>query len=236
MLQNHLIQLMCLTTMEPPASLDPESIRDEKVKVLRSVSAHSPSQMMGRSIRGQYEGYRKEDKVKSGSLTETFASLRLELDNWRFSSVPITLQTGKAFAERYSQIVIRFRRPPAALFAAHCGEALMTNTLTIRVQPDEGVWLRFNAKIPGMPAIKASELRFSYREVANYMPEAYERLIADALSGDSTLFIRADESEHAWAIVDALEQAWASTDPNAAPEEGGLFMYPIGAPVPEVRF
>ncbi len=235
MLQNHLIQLMCLTTMEPPASLDPESIRDEKVKVLRSVSVHSPSQMLGRSIRGQYEGYRNEDKVRPGSLTETFVSLRLELDNWRFSGVPITLRTGKAFSERYSQIVIRFRRPPAALFAAHCGEDLMTNTLTIRVQPDEGVWLRFNAKIPGMPAIKASELGFSYREVANYMPEAYERLIADALSGDSTLFIRADESEQAWAIVDALEQAWAGAAPEASVEEGGLFVYPSGSPIPPDR-
>jgi glucose-6-phosphate 1-dehydrogenase len=233
MMQNHLIQLMCLTTMEPPASLDPESIRDEKVKVLRSVSVLSPSRMAGRSIRGQYAGYRSEAKVGPGSVTETFASLRLELDNWRFSGVPITLRTGKAFAERYSQIVIRFRRPPAALFAAHCGETLMTNTLTIRVQPDEGVWLRFNAKVPGLPAIKASELRFSYREVANYMPEAYERLIADALSGDSTLFIRADESEHAWAIIDALEKAWALADPNASPEEGGLFIYPIGSAVPE---
>lgn len=232
MMQNHLIQLLCLTTMEPPASLDPESIRDEKVKVLRSVSVQSPEQMAGRSIRGQYEGYRTEPKVREDSVTETYASLRLNLDNWRFSGVPITLSTGKAFSERYSQIVIHFRQPPAALFAAHCGETLMNNTLTIRVQPDEGVWLRFNAKIPGVSAIRASELRFSYREVANYLPEAYERLIADALSGDSTLFIRADESERAWGIIDSLEEAWARSDPTAPPEKGGLFIYPSGSPVP----
>jgi len=244
MLQNHLIQLMCLTTMEPPASLDPESIRDEKVKVLRSISSTMLEGMVARSRRGQYvkgrgpggeelPAYRDESRVKPDSSTETFTSLRLELDNWRFSGVPITLSTGKAFAAKFSQIVIHFRRPPSALFAAQCGDSLMHNTLTIRIQPDEGVWLRFNAKVPGMPAIKASELRFSFREVADYLPEAYERLIADALSGDSTLFIRSDESEHAWRIVDALEKAWASVDPAAAPEAGGLLLYPAGSPIPE---
>ena len=244
MLQNHLVQLMCLTTMEPPASLDPESIRDEKVKVLRSISASMLQDMVARSRRGQYvkgrgpsgealPAYREESRVKPDSSTETFASLRLELDNWRFSGVPITLSTGKAFAAKFSQIVIHFRRPPSALFAAQCGDLLMHNTLTIRIQPDEGVWLRFNAKVPGIPAIKANELRFSFREVADHLPEAYERLIADALSGDSTLFIRADESEHAWLIIDELEKAWASADPAAAPEAGGLLKYPAGSPIPE---
>ncbi len=245
MLQNHLVQLMCLTTMEPPASLDPESIRDEKVKVLQSISRSVQGNILSRSIRGQYaEGmdagggkiraYRDEAKVGPDSTTETYVSLQVELDNWRFSGVPITLHTGKAFASKFSQIIIHFRRPPIALFAAQCGDSLMHNTLTIRIQPDEGVWLRFNAKVPGIPAIKASELHFSYREVADYLPEAYERLIADALAGDSTLFIRADESEHAWRIVDALESAWASADPSAAPDAGGLLMYPAGSPVPEI--
>ncbi|MCE1195251.1 glucose-6-phosphate dehydrogenase [bacterium] len=243
MMQNHLVQLMCLTTMEPPASLDPESIRDEKVKVLRSIDAYSPEEFLRRARRGQYargsdgaggtrRAYREESRVGPGSTTETFASLRLELDNWRFSGVPITLSTGKAFAERFSQIVIRFRRPPAALFAARCGDALASNELTIRIQPDEGVWLRFNAKVPGLAAIKPSELRFSYRQVADYLPEAYERLIADALAGDSTLFIRADESEYAWRVLDGLEKAWASADPEDSPERGGLILYPAGSPVP----
>lgn len=243
MMQNHLIQLMCLTTMEPPASLDPEGIRDEKVKVLRSVAAYSADDFLDRARRGQYargadggggarRAYREESKVSPGSATETFASLRLELDNWRFSGVPITLSTGKAFAEKFSQIVIRFRRPPAALFAARCGDALAPNELTIRIQPDEGVWLRFNAKVPGMAAIKPSELRFSYRQVADYLPEAYERLIADALAGDSTLFIRADESEYAWRVLDGLERAWASADPEGPPERGGLILYPAGSPIP----
>ena len=244
MLQNHLIQLMCLTTMEPPAGLDPENIRDEKVKVLRSISRYKPEDMFARSRRGQYVGgvdeagreacgYREEAKVRPDSTTETFVALRVELDNWRFSGVPIRLMTGKAFSSKFSHIVIHFRRPPVALFAAQCGETLIHNTLTIRIQPDEGVWLRFNAKVPGLPAIKASELRFSYREVADYMPEAYERLIADALAGDSTLFIRADESERAWGIVDTLEAAWNSADATASPENGGLLLYPAGSPVPD---
>lgn len=246
MLQNHLIQLMCLTTMEPPAGLDPESIHNEKVKVLQSVSPYAPETMLARSLRGQYargkdetgkelRAYREEAKVRDNSTTETYVALRVELDNWRFSGVPIQLRTGKAFASKFSQIVIHFRRPPAALFAAQCGDTLMNNTLTIRIQPDEGVWLRFNAKVPGIPAIRASELRFSYREVADYLPEAYERLIADALAGDSTLFIRADESEHAWRIVDTLEAAWAAADAGASPEAGGLLLYPAGSPIPEPR-
>jgi glucose-6-phosphate 1-dehydrogenase len=243
MLQNHLVQLMCLTTMEPPASLDPESIRDEKVKVLQSITLKGARDLLFGSRRGQYsrgksaEGkeiraYVEEAKVRPESGTETYVSLRLDLDNWRFSGVPISLRTGKAFAEKYSEIVIHFRRPPVALFAAQCGDALVPNALTIRIQPDEGVWLRFNAKVPGMPAIKPSELRFSYREVADYLPEAYERLITDALSGDSTLFIRADESQEAWRIVDALEEAWAGTDPQGDSAQGGLILYPAGSPVP----
>jgi glucose-6-phosphate 1-dehydrogenase len=244
MLQNHLVQLMCLTMMEPPAGLDPENIRNEKVKVLQSIADMSESALLSRSLRGQYEAgadpsgkpvpaYREEAKIRPSSSTETFVALRLELDNWRFSGVPVRLKTGKAFASKFSQIEIHFRRPPTALFAAVCGEDLLSNTLTIRIQPDEGMWLRFNAKVPGMPAITSSELRFSWREVADYLPEAYERLIADALSGDSTLFIRADESEHAWRIVDALERAWASANPEADPAHGGLLRYAAGSPVPE---
>jgi glucose-6-phosphate 1-dehydrogenase len=245
MLQNHLIQLMCLATMEPPASLDPENIHNEKVKVLQSIASYSPSSLLSRALRGQYvrgvdamgqslPGYREETRVKPDSSTETYVALTLELDNWRFAGVPIRLRTGKAFASKFSQIVIHFRKPPAALFTAQCGESLINNTLTIQIQPDEGVWLRFNAKIPGMSAIKANELRFSFKEVSEYLPEAYERLIADALAGDSTLFIRADESQQAWRIVDTLESAWAKTDPGASPEKGGLLFYPAGSPIPEI--
>jgi len=245
MLQNHLIQLMCLATMEPPANLDPENIHNEKVKVLQSIASYNPDSLLGRSLRGQYvrgvdaqgqslPGYREETRVRPDSSTETYVSLTLELDNWRFAGVPIRLRTGKAFASKFSQIVIHFKKPPAALFTAQCGENLINNTLTIQIQPNEGVWLRFNAKIPGMSAIKASELRFSFKEVSDYLPEAYERLIADALAGDSTLFIRADESQQAWRIVDALELAWAKTDPGAPLDKGGLLFYPAGSPIPEI--
>ncbi len=246
MLQNHLTQLLCLTVMEPPATLSPEHIRDEKVKVLRAIPEYSRDELLRRSRRGQYSAgaspqgnpipsYRAESKVKPDSHTETFASLAISVENWRFSGVPITLRTGKALAEKFSEIVLQFKRPPSALFAALCGDALEPNSLTVRVQPDEGIWLSFNAKVPGEPAIRSNTLRFSYREVSDYFPEAYERLILDALGGDSTLFIRADESVLAWNVIDKLEAAWATSDPNADPAEGGLLVYPAGTSLAEVR-
>lgn len=242
MLQNHLVQLLCLTAMEPPASLSPEDIRDEKVKVLKAIPEYTAEEMLSRARRGQYTAgilpdgrqvpaYREEPKVAPDSVTETFASLTLTIENWRFAGVPVTLRTAKASAEQYSEIVVHFKRPPAALFAARCGDQLAANSLTIRIQPDEGVWLSFNAKVPGQPAITSSMLRFSYRQVADYFPEAYERLLLDALSGDSTLFIRADESEEAWRIIDQLEAAWKQADPDASPAKGGLFLYPAGSSI-----
>jgi glucose-6-phosphate 1-dehydrogenase len=246
MLQNHLTQLLCLTVMEPPASLSPEHIRDEKVKVLRAIPEYSEAQIVARVRRGQYtEGtnargeavpdYRAEQKVRPDSTTETYASLMLSVENWRFSGVPITLRTGKALAEKYSEIVLYFKRPPSALFAALCGDLLAPNSLTVRIQPDEGIWLSFNAKVPGEPAIRSNSLRFSYREVTDYFPEAYERLILDALSGDSTLFIRADESELAWKVIDRVEAAWVAVEPDSNPREGGLFRYPAGTSLKALR-
>jgi glucose-6-phosphate 1-dehydrogenase len=214
MLQNHLVQLLCLVAMEPPAGLDPESVRDEKVKVLKSIRDFSGSELRERSLRGQYLGYLAEERVAPGSKTETFVSLELEVDNWRFAGVPFSLRTGKALDRQLSEIRVNFRRPPATLFAGYCGELLAPNRLTLRIQPDEGMWLGFNAKEPGAARVAPKELRFSYRERNEaYFPEAYERLLADALSGDSTLFIRSDETEEAWRIVDALESAWASGPP-----------------------
>jgi glucose-6-phosphate 1-dehydrogenase len=237
MLQNHLVQLLCLVAMEPPVSLDPESIRDEKVKVLKSIPAYAPTELLLRSRRGQYgegadrEGrplraYREEAKVAPGSGTETFAALRLEVDNWRFAGVPFVLRTGKALDRRESEIRIRFHRPPATLFAGDCGERLAPNLLRLRIQPDEKLELSFNVKVPGRASVEREDLRFSYREKAASLPEAYERLLADALAGDSTLFIRADEAEAAWTLVDRLEEAWAS------PEAPPLLIYPAGSPPP----
>ncbi len=244
MIQNHLVQLFCLTAMEPPAGLSPENIRDEKVKVLRSVPDWNAAQLRERSLRAQYAAgtgadgapvpaYRDTEKVRPDSTTETYAALRLELDNWRFSGVPFILRTGKALDRRSSEISIRFRRPPAALFAARCGDTLAPNVLTIRIQPDEGVYMTFNAKVPGSASVRPNQLRFSFREKEGYFPEAYERLIADALSGDSTLFIRADESEESWRIIDALEAAWADADPESPRHAGGLLRYAAGSPPPD---
>lgn len=234
MLQNHMIQLLCLAAMEPPVSLDPESIREEKVKVLRSIPKYESAELVSRSIRGQYgagadstgkplKAYVEEDRVAADSQTETFAALRLEIDNWRFAGVPFLLRTGKALDRRVSEIRVRFQRPPGALFQGSCGDLLGANGLTLRIQPDEGLWLAFNAKVPGRASVERSALRFSYREQADSLPEAYERLLADAMIGDSTLFIRADETEAAWALVDRLESAWAS--PGAPP----LRIYPAGS-------
>ncbi|MGA2547947.1 MAG: glucose-6-phosphate dehydrogenase [Rectinemataceae bacterium] len=222
MLQNHLIQLLCLVAMEPPAGLDPESVRNEKVKVLKSIRDYSSAELLARSRRGQYSAgraangsslpaYVDEERVAPGSATETFVSLKLEVDNWRFAGVPFTLRTGKALDRQVSEIRVTFNRPPATLFSGYCGDLLSPNVLTLRIQPDEGMWLGFNAKQPGAARVVPKELRFSYRERNDaYFPEAYERLIADALAGDSTLFIRSDEAEEAWRIVDALESAWAA--------------------------
>ncbi|MGO8694422.1 MAG: glucose-6-phosphate dehydrogenase [Rectinemataceae bacterium] len=233
MLQNHLVQLLCLTAMEPPASLRPESIREEKVKVLNSIHTYSNEEMLARSVRGQYgpgrlsdgsetRGYRSEPKVAADSRTETFAALRLEVDNWRFAGVPFILRTGKALDKQVSEIRVNFRRPPATLFQGYCGDKLASNVLTIRIQPDEGMWLGFNAKAPGVARIDVNELRISYREQNNdYFPEAYERLIGDALEGDPTLFIRADETEEAWRLVDALVAAWDKGDAPLVSYEAG---------------
>jgi Glucose-6-phosphate 1-dehydrogenase len=209
------------------------------VKVLKSIRDYSREELLSRSTRGQYsdgvaadgsaqQAYLKEPRVSPDSRTETYVSLRLEVDNWRFSGVPFTLRTGKALDRQLSEIRVVFKRPPATLFAGYCGERLSPNELTLRIQPDEGLWLRFNAKEPGMARVVPKELRFSYRERNDsYFPEAYERLIADALAGDSTLFIRSDEAEQSWRIVDALEAAWS--------REGPPLPYAAGSSGPDPR-
>ncbi|HUX38185.1 MAG TPA: glucose-6-phosphate dehydrogenase [Rectinemataceae bacterium] len=235
MLQNHLLQLLCLTAMEPPASLDPEAIRNEKVKVLKSIPRYEAGQWKTRSIRARYaEGldasgsrmpsYLQEDRVDPASTTETYVAVRLELDNWRFAGVPFVLRTGKALDRRSSEIRIHFRAPPRALFNAHGGE-LGDNVLTIRIQPDEGVWFTFNMKVPGRPRVESRDLRFTWPESGS-LPEAYERLLDDAIRGDSTLFIRSDESEAAWEFVDALRESWTMNGKHP------LLDYPAGSKPP----
>jgi len=229
MVQNHMFQLMALTAMEPPAALDARSIRDEKVKVFKSIRPIPPERADAFAIRGQYGagdahgeqtvGYRNEEGVPRDSATETFAAMKLYVDNWRWSGMPFYLRTGKFMPEKLSEIVVRFRSPPLALFQKQCESPVYTNDLVIRVQPDEGISLRLNGKVPGGQLnIKPVALDMFYKTTFHVEPpEAYERLIHDAITGDQTLFIRGDEAEAAWAVLDPIEQGWAAS--KAPPAE-----------------
>ena len=221
MVQNHLFQLMALVAMEPPAGLDATNVRDEKVKVFRSVRPFDADHLDGQVVRGQYgpgmtgktetPGYTHEEGVPNESKTETFVALKLFIDNWRWSGTPFYLRTGKALPEKLSEITVRFRSPPLTLFQKQCETPVRPNDLIIRVQPEEGIHWRFNAKVPGghmniSPVDMDMEYKTTFKVEA---PEAYERLIADAIAGDQTLFIRGDEAEAAWTVVDPIGRGWA---------------------------
>jgi glucose-6-phosphate 1-dehydrogenase len=220
MLQNHLLQVMSLVAMEPPVSLEPEPMRDEKVKLLKSIRPLTADDVAKQVVRGQYfagtvdgklcPGYRQEPKVKPDSNTETFVAAKLFVDNWRWSGVPFYLRTGKYLPMSASEVRIQFRPTPNVLFAAQCGTKLDPNALTLRLQPDEGISVRFNGKVPGTStSVRPVRMSFSYNsEFGAYTPEAYERLLLEAMVGDATLFIRRDEVETAWGIVDAIRKAW----------------------------
>src|ERR1043166_7080825 len=220
MVQNHLLQVLSLVAMEPPVTLEAESIRDEKVKLLKSIRLFEPNQVATEVVRGQYtEGeidgqprpaYRQEAKVKPGSNVETFVAARFLVDNWRWSGVPFYLRTGKCLPLSASEVRVQFRPTPNVLFAAQCGPKLDANAITLRLQPNEGISLRFNGKIPGTSMqLRPVRMHFSYdSEFGAYTPEAYERLLLEALSGDATLFIRRDEVEAAWSFIDPIREAW----------------------------
>lgn len=220
MVQNHMLQVLSLIAMEPPVSLEAEAVRDEKVKLLKSIRNLTPEEVAKQIVRGQYfagavngemrPGYRQETKVKPDSNVETFVALKLFIDNWRWSSVPFYLRTGKNLPQSASEVRIQFRPTPNVLFAAQCGSHLDANALTLRLQPNEGISLRFNGKVPG-PAIGVRPVRmhFSYdAEFGAYTAEAYERLLLEAIAGDATLFIRRDEVETAWKIADSIRNGW----------------------------
>ena len=220
MVQNHLMQVLALVTMEPPVALDAEPVRDEKVKLLSSVRRPTPAQVAAQVVRGQYRAgqvagqalaaYRDEPKVDPQSDVETFVALKLYIDNWRWAGVPIYLRTGKALPVNASEVRVQFRPTPNVLFAAQCGPQLDTNALTLRLQPDEGISLRFTGKVPGVGyGLRPVRMHFGYdSEFGAYTPEAYERLLLDAMAGDATLFIRRDEVEQAWEIADAIRTGW----------------------------
>ncbi len=220
MVQNHMLQVLSLIAMEPPVSLEAEAVRNEKVKLLQSIRALTPEDVAKQIVRGQYfagavggqmrPGYRQEVKVKPDSNVETFAALKLFIDNWRWSGVPFYLRTGKNLPLSASEVRIQFRPTPNVLFAAQCGNKLDANALTLRLQPNEGISLHFNGKVPGTTiGVRPVRMHFSYdAEFGAYTPEAYERLLLEAIAGDATLFIRRDEVETAWKIADSIRTGW----------------------------
>ncbi|MDA0797908.1 MAG: glucose-6-phosphate dehydrogenase [Chloroflexi bacterium] len=215
MLQNHLLQLMSVVAMEPPATLEANAIRDKKVDVVRAVRRWSRDEFALNATMGQYDGYLAERGVTPGSRTPTYAAIRLLIDNDRWQGVPFYLRSGKALASKVSEIVINFKRPPLSLFDGASDQEVEPNSLGICIQPDEGIHLSFQSKIPDQGLLSAARnMEFHYETAyqGQRLPEAYERLLEDAFSGDAGLFIRGDWVEHAWNIVDPLIEAWAAPD------------------------
>ncbi len=213
MFQNHLLQLLTLVSMEPPASFAADAIRNEKAKVLSAVRRIDPARLSRIAARGQYRGYRGSGGVRKDSTTATFTALRLSVDNWRWQGVPFYLRSGKALAERVSEIVIQFRCPPHVMFPLPEGTELRSNYLAIAIQPDEGIHLRFEAKVPDTATeLRSVDMNFFYAEDFDgiTIPDAYERLLLDALKGDASLFAREDEVKLSWQIVDPVIRGFES--------------------------
>jgi glucose-6-phosphate 1-dehydrogenase len=235
--QNHLLQLLSLAAMEPPSSLQPEAVRNEKVKVLRSIRPVEGKDARSELVFGQYAagvmnglpvpGYRDEESVGRDSRVETYAAVRLFLDTWRWSGVPFFLRVGKRLPRRLTEIAVQFKRPPLNLFGGFASPA-HPNVLVWRIQPDEGMRFTFNSKIPGFePRLQPVQMRFSYGSAfGEESPDAYERLLLDVLHGDSTLFTRNDEIEVAWDITGRLRAAAAEFASDR------LFSYPAGSAGP----
>ncbi len=232
MVQNHLFQLLALTAMEPPISFAADVVRDERVKVLNAVRPLSPAEIAADTVRAQYAAsaddahpaYRAEPGVAPGSRTETFVALKLHVENWRWADVPFYLRTGKRLAQRVSEIAVQFKRAPFVLFRDTPVESLEPNQLLLRIQPDEGIALRFEAKVPG-PRVRLGTVKmdFDYADYFGTTPSTgYETLLYDVMIGDSTLFHRADSVEAGWSVVDPILDAWAAGD-------AGLRFYPAGS-------
>jgi glucose-6-phosphate 1-dehydrogenase len=233
MIQNHMLQLLCLIAMEPPVTFDAGPVRDEKNKVLQAVRPIDPAKVDDVALRAQYAagyvggravpGYRQEKAVKADSTTETYAALRLQLDNWRWAGVPFYLRTGKRLARRVSEIAIRFHRTPHLIFRRRSDSGLIPDVLLIRIQPDEGISLTVAAKEPG-PDLKLGPvtLDFKYNEVfGGEPPEAYERLLLDVIHGDATLYARGDWVERAWELLQPVIDAWSRTPAGLPSYESG---------------
>jgi len=214
MVQNHLLQLLSLIAMEPPSAFDADALRNEKVKVLQAARAVK----LEDTVRGQYDGYRRAEGVAPDSATPTFVALKLFIDNWRWKDIPFYLRSGKAMRQKTTQVNIQFKRPPNSIFELTESGDYSRNMLSICIQPDEGIHLTIEAKIPDQQIAKSVDMELHYENafVAEDLPDAYERLLLDAINGDAALFIRGDEIESAWKIVDPVIEGWAC-DPAAPP-------------------
>lgn len=224
MFQNHLLQLVSLVAMEPPASFDATALRNEKVKVLSSIRPMKSDEVLKNTVRAQYKDYLKEEGVDPASVTPTYAAVRLQIDNWRWQGVPFYLRSGKKLKEKLSQITIQFKEPPHLLFPS-AKEHITPNMLVLYLQPDEGVHWRFEAKVPDtISQLRSVDMEFHYEDSfgKSAIPESYERLLLDTLTGDASLFTRADEVETAWGLIDPIITTWesAKTQPLANYEPG----------------
>jgi glucose-6-phosphate 1-dehydrogenase len=237
LVQNHMLQLLSLLCMEPPVTFEADPVRDEKVKVLRAIRAPSPAEVAGMAVRAQYArgtaageevpGYLEESGVPEDSTTATYAALRLEVQNWRWAGVPMYLRTGKRLARKVTEIAVTLKPVPHMAFQSELSMGVRPNVLVLTVQPNEGVSLSIGAKIPGTRmAIRTVNMEFLYGTAfLSESPEAYERLIIDAMRGEATLFTRNDEVESQWRICDPILQAWSQLP-------GPLPQYPAGTQGP----
>jgi glucose-6-phosphate 1-dehydrogenase len=227
--QNHMMQLLSLLAMEPPISFEANYVRDEKVKVLKAIRPFSPEAVNHCTVRGQYgpgivegepvPGYRQEKNVAPASVTETFVAVKLWVDTWRWADVPFYLRSGKRLPKRATEISIHFKQAPLLLFGQHVSDEMKPNLLVLKIQPDEGISLRFGAKIPG-PTIHVQPVNMDFRYGTAFgaeSPDAYERLLLDCMLGDSTLFARGDEVEAAWALVTNILEGWEQGPPPEFP-------------------
>ncbi|PWH14433.1 MAG: glucose-6-phosphate dehydrogenase [Anaerolineae bacterium] len=222
MFQNHLLQLLSLVAMEPPASFEADAVRNETVKVLKSIRPIA----LEDTVRAQYAGYRETEGTAPDSQTPTYAALKLFIDNWRWQGVPFYLRSGKALRRKISEIIIEFQRPPHLMFHLPPGADFSPNILALTIQPDEGIHLRFQAKVPDSDQeMRPVDMDFHYRDSFNdrSIPEAYERLLLEALDGDASLFTRSDGIEASWKLIDPILEGWQT--PAAPP----LVTYPRGS-------
>ncbi len=238
--QNHVMQVLSLTLMEPPTGMDATHIRDEKVKLLKAVDIPTPDEAVDKSVRGQYAAgvvdqspvpaYRAEEGVAPDSQTETYVALRLRVENWRWAGVPVYVRTGKRLPARVTEVALQFHRVPFLAFEGELARQLRPNTLVLRIQPDEGISLHFGAKVPGEEfRVQSVSMDFLYETAFKEREsDGYPRLLHDAMCGDATLFIRTDEVEQAWRIVDPYLEAWSE------PGGGGLHLYPAGTWGPQI--